>query len=122
MTAHGAVLATVLVGFCFFRRTSADGLAGTTCPFLSSSASSRAASAVNSSVTCTPSSGSSDVILDTGKEYDARNGSSSSDLMGGERVSLRLVGLFLVLVAVKDLRDREADLRRSAPDGGLEPD
>jgi hypothetical protein len=67
-TTHGAALAAVLAGFLFFRRTSAEGLLATTCPFRSSSASSRAASGVNSSVITTPSSAPLDVTLETGNE------------------------------------------------------
>lgn len=122
ITASGAVFATVLAGCFFFRRTSVEGLAGTTWPFLSSSASSWAASGVNSSVTTTPSSGSSNVTREIGNECLDREGADSSASRDGEVVCLRLVGLFFVLVTVRDFRDRDADLRRSAPEGGLDPD
>ena len=115
--AKGAVFAIGPKSLFFLRRTSVDVLFGTSWPFLSSSASSWAASAVNSSVMATLSSASIDVILETGKETVDREGGESSGLMDGDLVCLRLV-----VLAVNDLRELEADLRRSDADGGLDPD
>ncbi len=64
-----------------------------------------------------PSSVGADVIRETGNETLEPEGGESSGLMFEAVVDL----LFVVLEA-NDFRDREADLRRSEAEGGLDPD
>jgi hypothetical protein len=116
--ARGAVFAIGPAGFFFFRRTRVDVLPGANWPFCSSSASSRAASGENSSVVVMPSSVPVDVTLEIGKETVDREGGESSGFREVDVVCLRLV----VVLDDNDFRDREADLRRSDADGGLDPD
>lgn len=70
---------------------------------------------MNSSVIAIPSREGEDVTRDTGKDTDEREGGESCGLRPGDAADL------LFVLDDKDFRDREADLRRSEAEGGLDP-